>query len=113
MVDSSVLTSQHWDTYVIKILEVHGEHPNVIEKCGHHYRLGFIDGFKYGKESEGEEVDSRALASKQWELHFRKILEGFGEEPDLIRKCGVHYRLAFIHGFKHGVESEKEAKVHY
>ncbi len=108
MVDSSVLASQHWDTYVIKILEVHGEHPNVIEKCGLHYRLGFIAGFKYGRESEGEEVDSRALASKQWELHEIKILEGLGEEPDLIRKFGVHYRLAFIHGLKH----REEAMLH-
>jgi len=51
------------------------------------------------------------LAEEHWSTYVKVILEAHETDEDVIRKCGVHYRTAFIHGFKHGVESKKEAGV--
>ena len=41
------------------------------------------------------------LAEEHWETYVKIILELHEDDVDLIRKIGVHYNLAFIHGFKH------------
>ena len=108
MVDSSVLASTHWDTYVKIILEAHGEHPNSIEKCGDFYHRGFIIGFGWGNREFTNKMDQDNMPFQLWGIEFRKLdhtLEDFFQ----IRKYEVHYITAFIHGFKHG----KEAQVHY
>jgi len=104
MVDSSVLASQHWDTFVKKILEAHGEDPDIIEKCGEYYHLGFTDGFSY-EMAEGEEIDPIDLVSKKWYTNVKPELDTQGEDPVVTAKCGIHYRLAFIHGLKHREEA--------
>ncbi len=35
--------------------------------------------------------------------YVKQILETHGESDDVIEKIGVHYRLAMVHGYKHGV----------
>lgn len=107
--DPGVLASTHWDTFVKKILEAHGEDPDIIEKCGDYYILGFTYGFNYVKAAESEEIDPIALASNEWYTNVKPELDANGEDPVVTAKCGVHWRLAFIHGIKH----RKEAEVHY
>lgn len=41
------LASAHWG-YVKSLLELHGEEPGAIEKCGEHYQAAFVHGFKHG-----------------------------------------------------------------
>lgn len=44
------------------------------------------------------------LASAHWG-YVKSVLEAHNEDPKIIEQCGFHYREAFIHGYKHGVES--------
>ena len=90
-----------------KILEAHGEDPVTTIKCGEYYRLGFTHGFRY-EAAEGEEIDPIDLTSKQWYNNVKPGLDAHVEDPVVTEKCGVHYRLAFIHGIKH----RKEVKLH-
>ncbi len=48
------------------------------------------------------------LARKHWDTYVKKIVEAHESDPDVVAKCGVHYILTFIHGYKHGVESVNE-----
>ena len=48
------------------------------------------------------------LADEHWDTYVRVVVEVHEEDEDVIMKIGVHYRTAFVHGFKHGVESVKE-----
>ncbi|MBA7552612.1 hypothetical protein ES705_45181 [subsurface metagenome] len=43
----------------------------------------------------------RELAEEHWETYTKIILEVHGEDEDVIRKCGVHYVTAMVHGLKH------------
>jgi hypothetical protein len=43
------------------------------------------------------------LADAHWG-YVKSVLEAHNEDPKIIEQCGFHYREAFIHGFKHGVE---------
>ena len=90
-----------------KILEAHGEDPVTTIQCGVYYRLGFTHRFRY-EADESEYVDPIDLASKQWYNNVKTGLDDHDEDPVVTAKCGVHYRLAFIHGIKH----RKEAKVY-
>lgn len=47
------------------------------------------------------------MSEDHWS-YVEKVLRAHGENEDVIKKCGFHYKTAFDHGFKHGVESEKE-----
>lgn len=47
------------------------------------------------------------LAEEHWSTYVKVILRAHGEDDDVIEKCGVHYRTAFVHGFKHGAESRE------
>ena len=105
--DPGILASKHWDTFVKKILEAHGEDPDIIEKCGKYYHLGFTDGFNYVTAPDSEEIDPITLASAHWYTIVKPELDNHGEDPVVTAKCGIHYRLAFIHGLKH----REEAKV--
>ena len=43
--------------------------------------------------------------------YVESVLIAHGESADVIYKCGFHYRTAFEHGFKHGVESAEEKEL--
>lgn len=51
---------------------------------------------------------SEELAEEHWETYTQIILEAHEDDEDLIRKIRVHYVTAFVHGFKHGVESKRK-----
>jgi len=44
------LIDAHW-LYIRKLLDVHGESPEVISKIKFHYKTAFEHGWKHGKES--------------------------------------------------------------
>ena len=44
------------------------------------------------------------LARKHWDTYVKKIVAAHEPDPEVVEKCGVHYILTFIHGYKHGVE---------
>ncbi len=97
------LALAHWDTFVSIIIELHGEENNVREKCGIFFRKGFLLGFEYGFSTE--EGENRLLQEIHWRTE-KAVMDNRGDDPELIRKYGVHHRLAFIHGFKHGREEQ-------
>lgn len=47
------------------------------------------------------------LAAAHWG-YVESVLQLHGEQLDVIEKCGEHYKAAFVHGFKHGIESLAE-----
>lgn len=47
------------------------------------------------------------LAAAHWG-YVESVLQLHGEQLDVIEKCGEHYKAAFVHGFKHGIESLSE-----
>jgi len=47
------------------------------------------------------------LADAQWG-YIESLLLNHAETPSIIEKIGFHYRTAFVHGFKHGIEAAKE-----
>ena len=49
------------------------------------------------------EPEAKVKADLHW-MYIKSILELHGENSNVIRQCGAHYRAAFIHGWKHGVE---------
>jgi len=54
-----------------------------------------------------EMKSAEKLAEEHWSTYVRVILKAHGEDDGVIEKCGVHYRTAFVHGFKHGAESTR------
>ena len=44
-----------------------------------------------------------SLSEQHWE-YVRGVLQAHGERPEVIEKCGWHYRSAFDHGYKHGCQ---------
>lgn len=50
------------------------------------------------------QVEISELADSHWG-YVKSVLEAHDEAPDIVERCGFHYREAFIHGYKHGVES--------
>jgi len=46
---------------------------------------------------------ARGLAEAHWSF-IEELLKTHGESEDVIRKCEFHYKSAFRHGFKHGLE---------
>jgi hypothetical protein len=51
--------------------------------------------------------DPKALAEAHWG-YVREVLLAHDEFAEIAEKCGFHYRSAFVHGFKHGVESRAQ-----
>ena len=51
----------------------------------------------------------KQMSIDHWK-YIRTVLEEHGESKEVIEKCGFHYRTAFEHGFKHGVESMEVAQ---
>jgi len=47
------------------------------------------------------------LAAAHW-AYVESVLQLHGEDQGVIEKCGEHYKAAFVHGFKHGIESLSE-----
>ena len=52
---------------------------------------------------EKEQLDLLGLAQAHWE-YVELVLREHGEAESVIKKCGFHYRTAFIHGHKHSEE---------
>ncbi len=50
------------------------------------------------------EIEPEKLAVAHWK-YVRAMLEAHGIDKNDIEMCGFHYYSAFIHGYKHGVES--------
>ncbi|MBK8184314.1 MAG: hypothetical protein IPK63_16115 [Candidatus Competibacteraceae bacterium] len=47
------------------------------------------------------------LAAAHW-AYVESVLQLHDEDQGVIEKCGEHYKAAFVHGFKHGIESLAE-----
>jgi hypothetical protein len=45
------------------------------------------------------------LIDEHWK-YVEALLKLHGEDPNVIRKIGFHYKTAFQHGMKHGKEEE-------
>jgi len=60
----------------------------------------------------GKKMSERAqeLAERHWKTYVKKIVEAHEPNPEVVEKCGVHYILTFIHGYKHGIE-DSEFKI--
>jgi hypothetical protein len=52
-------------------------------------------------------MNAQELAEANWE-YIESLLLVHGETPSNVGKVGFHYRTAFVHGFKHGIEAAKE-----
>ncbi len=48
---------EHWNTYVKKVLETHGEDGHVLRKCEFHYMTAFVHGYKHGWEDREEKEE--------------------------------------------------------
>lgn len=44
------------------------------------------------------------LADAHWNYYVSKILFAHNIPIEVINICGFHYKSAFVHGFKHGIE---------
>lgn len=47
--------------------------------------------------------EAERLAKAHW-AYVEAVLRAHLEDDLIIDGCGFHYRTAFVHGFKHGVE---------
>ena len=47
--------------------------------------------------------DMEKLVEAHWK-YIEGMLKVHGEMEDMIKVIGYHYKTAFIHGYKHGVE---------
>ncbi len=54
------LAEDHW-SYVERLLVVHDEAPDVIEKCKHHYITAMCHGWKHAMEERAEESRDAAV----------------------------------------------------
>jgi len=43
----------------------------------------------------------KELAAEHWETYVKIIIDLHDDDEEMIRKIGVHYKLAFVHGYKH------------
>ena len=46
-------------------------------------------------------------AKAHWE-YIKGILETHQENNEVIEKIGYHYKTAFLHGYKHGIEDKQK-----
>ena len=53
--------------------------------------------------------DVNELADKHWS-YVEQMLKAHGEDEDIIRVIGFHYKTAMVHGFKHGREDTQNGK---
>lgn len=51
---------------------------------------------------------AKKLAEDHWS-YVQDVLASHGVDAETIKTSEFHYKSAFIHGFKHGVESLKES----
>ena len=45
--ETKELVETHWNSYVKPLLEIHGEDPEIIEKCGFHYLTSGVHFYKH------------------------------------------------------------------
>ena len=50
---------------------------------------------------------SKKDAEAHW-TYIEKLLSTHGVDADEIQTVGFHYKAAFVHGFKHGVEQKEK-----
>jgi len=53
--------------------------------------------------------DVNELVDKHWS-YVEQMLKAHGEDEDIIRVIGFHYKTAMVHGFKHGREDTQNGK---
>lgn len=51
----------------------------------------------------------KALADAHWE-YVEKLIEAHGADQATREVAGFHYKSAFIHGYKHGIEDIKKKR---
>jgi len=51
---------------------------------------------------------AKQIAREHWNF-IKKVLETHGEDPEVIKRVGFHYRTAFVHGYGHGLEARSES----
>lgn len=49
--------------------------------------------------------ESDELVNKHWS-YVEQTLKMHGEDEDIIRIVGFHYKTAMLHGYKHGIEAK-------
>jgi len=54
-----------------------------------------------------QEEKAKQLAREHWE-YLCKVLKTHSVSNNIIDIVGFHYKTAFIHGFKHGIEYYSE-----
>ena len=52
-------------------------------------------------------MNPEELAKAHW-AYVESVLIAHGVPIEIIDQCGFHYKTAMVHGFKHGVEYERE-----
>lgn len=52
-------------------------------------------------------MNPEELANAHW-AYVESVLNAHGVDDETIEQCGFHYKTAMVHGFKHGVEYERE-----
>lgn len=62
-----------------------------------------------GKESERYETEVERLALAHWS-YVDGILIAHGQHSDIRATCRYHYLTAFVHGWKHAMESAAETR---
>jgi hypothetical protein len=50
-----------------------------------------------------------SLAAAHW-AYVESVLRVHGETDDVIEKCRHHYQTAFVHGWKHSEEDQKNGE---
>jgi len=58
-----------------------------------------------------QEEKAKQLAREHWE-YLCKVLKTHNAPTDAIDTIGFHYKTAFIHGFKHGIEYTEDEINH-
>jgi len=79
------LANQHLKC-IRQVLEARGATEDEITRIGFHY------------------LTAAKLADHHWQ-HIRQVLETHGAAGDEIARIGFHYLMAFMHGYKHGMEA--------
>lgn len=52
-------------------------------------------------------MNPEELANAHWS-YVESVLIAHDVPMEIIYQCGFHYKTALIHGFKHGIEYERE-----
>lgn len=62
------------------------------------------------QEAECGQSSLDRMAGAHW-AYVASVLRAHCETEDVIKKCGHHYRTAFVHGWKHADEARKNGEL--